>query len=128
MSIEWIRKELREECKLLVEDLGLIDEKEAGELLTDKRTERGRAISRLASLTKIRIMLINGEIINTDLSMIWWDVEEAEALLIPGRESLRYVFPNAIATFEIWRPSDDVLDQQYKIAESFGVAKSFDEP
>ena len=128
MSIEWIRKELNNQYKDLVEDLCLISPKEATEL--KKSIQRNWAITRIARLTKIRITLVSGEVIDTDLEMFWWDDgTHSEALMIPGTttQSLRYVFPNAIATFEIWRPSDAVLDQQYQIAKDLGIAELFDE-
>jgi len=125
MSIQWIRKELENQYRDLVEDLCLISEKEAGDYSSPKRRERSRAIQRVLQLTKIRLTLISGEIIDTDLGILFWDDNDSQALIIPGTttQSLRFLFPNSIATFEILRPSDEVLDQQYEIAKELGITK-----
>jgi len=125
MSIQWIRKELENQYRDLVEDLCLISEKEAGDYSSPKRRERSRAIQRVLQLTKIRLTLISGEIIDTDLGILFWDDNDSQALIIPGTttQSLRFLFPNSIATFEILRPSDEVLDRQYEIAKELGITK-----
>jgi hypothetical protein len=125
MSIQWIRKELENQYRDLVEDLCLISEKEAGDYSSPKRRERSRAIQRVLQLTKIHLTLISGEIIDTDLGILFWDDNDSQALIIPGTttQSLRFLFPNSIATFEILRPSDEVLDQQYEIAKELGITK-----
>ena len=125
MSIEWIRKELQNQYSDLFEDLSLISRKEAGEYDSPKGLERSRAVRRALQLTKIRLTLISGEVIDTDLDNFDWDDSDCQALMIPGTttRSLRYLFPGAIATFEILRPSDEVLDQQYEIAKELGITK-----
>ena len=128
MSIEWIRKELNNQYRDLVEDLWLISGEQAGPYGSPKRLERSRAIQRVLRLTKIRLTLISGEVIDTDLEILDWDDSDSQALMIPGTttRSLRYLFPTAIATFEIFRPSDETLDQQHEIAQELGIAKPYE--
>ena len=125
MSIEWIRKELQNQYRDLVEDLSLVSGEQAGPYGSPKRLERIRAIQRVLRLTKIRLTLISGEVIDTDLDILDWDDSDSQALMVPGTttRSLRYLFPSAIATFEILRPSDEALDQQYEIAKELGITK-----
>lgn len=130
MSIEWIRKEIRNQTRDLIDDLCLISRQEAGPVNSEINQERNGAIRRILQITKIRITLISGEIIDTNLELFGWDDDsELEAIIIPAtsNDSLRYVFSNAIATFEIWRPTDAVLNEQYKIAQGLGIAKPIQE-